>query len=78
LVNSVRTEIALGRSVGVGINVDGIVGTGLHAHLASNAIFVVKVNDAIVADKQGRCWAGGDTGCIGAVIAPHDTHFARC
>lgn len=68
-------EIALRRGMSLVVYIYGVVGAGLHTHLAANAPGVVKVDNAIVTDKEGLGWASGDARSIGAVVAPHDAHL---
>ena len=48
-IDSVGTVIAFGGGVSLRVDIKCIVGTGLHAGLASNAAAVVKINDAVFA-----------------------------
>ena len=73
-----RTEIALGSRVSVVIDIDSVIRARLHTHFAADAVLVIEINDSIVADEQRRGGARLDARSIGAVIAPHNTHFTRC
>ncbi len=68
-LGAVRAEVALGRGVGVGVNVDGVVGAGLHAGLAADAGFGVELHNAVGALIHGRGGADVDAGRVGAVVA---------
>jgi hypothetical protein len=72
-----RAEIALGRSVVVGINVESIVRTSLHASLATDAEPVVEINDTVRPPVQGA--GGTDLGArrVIAMVAPHHPEVAR-
>ena len=54
------------------MNVDGIVGAGLHAGLAADAAAGVKVDDGILAHGQTGRWANLYARCIRTVIASQD------
>ncbi len=75
-VDAVRAEVALRGGMGVVIDVDRVVRTGLHARLAADASLIVEVHDAVVADEQRLRRACLDAGRVRAVIAPHDAHLA--
>src|ERR1700694_2677502 len=47
VLHAVSTEITFGGSVVVGINIEGVVGAGLHASFTADASLVVKVYDSI-------------------------------
>ena len=68
--HTVSAKVAFRCGVGIGIDVKGIVGAGLHARLAANAEVVVKVNDAIGAVEEGYSRANLDTGRVVAVVTP--------
>jgi hypothetical protein len=65
-----RAEVAFRRRVVIGVDVERIVGTGLHAALAADAARVVEVHDAIVAAEQRRGRADFNARSRIAVIAP--------
>jgi len=65
-----RTEVALLGGVGVGIDVQSVVRTGLHAGLATYATVAVEINNAVVAAKQRSHRANGYARSVVAVIAP--------
>ena len=67
-------EIALGRGVVVGIDVESIVGTSLHASLAADAAAVIEVNDAVGAVVQS---AGGTNFCARRVVAVVAAHHSK-
>jgi hypothetical protein len=55
----------------LGIDVQRVVGTGLHAGFAADAAAIVKVDNPVVAPIQGRDRANLNAGGVVAVIAPH-------
>lgn len=73
-----RAKIALGSGMGVVVDVDGVVGTRLHAHLAPDAVLVIKVDDTVFSDEERRGRARLNARSVGAVVAPHDAHLACC
>jgi hypothetical protein len=68
----VSTIITFGRGLVVGIDMDGVVRTGLHASLTADTTARVEIDDAVVTGIKGRDGANGNTGSIGTVVAPHD------
>jgi hypothetical protein len=66
-----RAEVALGRCVAVGIDVQRVIGTGLRTGFASNAAAVVEIDDAVIAAEERACRADFDTRRGVAVIAAH-------
>jgi hypothetical protein len=76
LVDAVSAEVALRRGVGVLVDVDRVVRTCLHAHLAADAAGVVEVDDPVGSDEECLGGAALDARCVGAVIAAQDRHFA--
>lgn len=69
---AVRAKVALRRGAFVWINVDGIVGTGLHAGFAADTAFRTEIDDAVSALVHRRDRADRDAGGILAVIATGD------
>ena len=76
LVDAVGAEVALGRGVGLFVDVDCVVGACLHAHLASDAARVVEVDNAVITSEERLGGAALDTRGVGAVIAAQDRHLA--
>lgn len=68
--------VALGGGVGIRVNVEGIVGTSLHARLAADAAVFVKVHDTIRPEIERLHWANLHTGCVSAMVAAHDGKHA--
>lgn len=68
--DSMRAEVALLGGVCVGIDVQGIVRTGLHAGLATDAAIAVEVDDAVVEPVERSYRADGYARSVVAVIAP--------
>ena len=68
-LHPVGTEVALGCRMGLGIDVDGLIGTGLHAGLAADAGISIEFYDAIGSLNHGRDWADGHAGWILTMIA---------
>ncbi len=54
LVDPVRAEVALRRGLGLRVDVQRVVGTGVHACLAADAAVRVEVDDAVLAPEQRR------------------------
>jgi hypothetical protein len=52
--NPVAAEIALGCGIGIGIDIERIVGTGLHACFTADADIRIEIDNAIVALVQRR------------------------
>jgi hypothetical protein len=67
-----RAEVTLRRSALVGIDVDRIVGAGLHAGLASDAALGTEIHDAIFALIHRGDGTDSDARRIFAVIATRD------
>lgn len=65
------TVVALGSSMRLRIDVQRIIGTGLHASLAANAAPVIKVNNPILAAIQRRDGTNLDAGSIVTMVATH-------
>ena len=70
-LDPVRALVALGCRVVVGIDVQGIIGTGLHAGLATDATVVVKIHDSVVPGVECLHRADLNAGRLRTVIAPH-------
>src|SRR5690606_33871988 len=75
-VDAVGAEVALRRRVGVVVDIDGVVGAGLQAALAADAVVTVEVDDAVVPGEQRAGRADLDAGRVGAVVAPHHREVA--
>ena len=71
-----RAEVAFGRGVVVGIDVESIVGTSLHASLATDAAPVVEINDSIGSPVEGAGGTDFRARRIIAVVAPHHPEVA--
>jgi hypothetical protein len=72
------TEIALRRGMSVWVNVEGIVGAGLHAGFAANADIGVKINDAIRAFVERRHRANSNTGSVFTMVAAEHSKVTSC
>jgi hypothetical protein len=72
-----RAEVALGRCVVIGIDVESVVRTRLHASLATDAAPVVKIDDAIRPGIKGASGTDFRTRRVIAVVAPHHSEVAR-
>ncbi len=75
-LDPVDAVVALLGGVLVGIDVQGVVGTCLHARLASDAPRGVEVDDPVVPVVQGTGRADADARGVGAVIASHHPEVA--
>src|SRR5262249_14275688 len=71
-VNPVCTEVALFRRVIVRIDEDGVIGTGRHASLATDADRFVEIDYAVGAFEHRRRRTRGYTGRMRALIAACD------
>ena len=76
VLDAMRAEIALRRGHGVRIDVERVVGAGLHAALAADAAAVVEIDDAVRAIVQGDGGADLDAGSILAMIAAQNAEVA--
>jgi hypothetical protein len=68
----VSTKIALCRGVSIGINVQGIIRTGLHAGFAADTSLVIKIDNTVPAAKERHRRTYLDTWRFVAVIAPEN------
>ena len=68
--------IAFRGRVGVRIDVERVVGTGLHAGFAADAAAVIEIDDAVGAAKQRAGRADFNAGGIVAMVAPQDAKVA--
>jgi hypothetical protein len=71
-----RAEMALGGGAIVGIHVNRIVRTGLHAGFAANATLGIKIDNPIFTLKHRRHGTDGDAGRLLAMIATRDLKYA--
>jgi hypothetical protein len=69
MLNPVGAVIALSRSALVRIDVKGIVWTGLHAGLATDAAIIIEVDDTIFSGEERCSWTNRGTWRVLAVIA---------
>jgi len=67
----VVAEIALVRSRGSWVDVDGVVRTRLHTPLAADAVGVVEVNHAVIGPEESRSGTDLHARCALAVVATH-------
>jgi hypothetical protein len=70
-LDTVRAIVALGSGVVVWIDVEGIIGAGLHAGLATDAAVVVKINDSVVPGIECLDRADLNAGGFRTVVASH-------
>src|SRR5581483_11578634 len=75
-LRAVGAEVALRRGVRVRINVQRVVGAGLHARLAADATVAVEVHDAVRPLVERHRRADGHARRVGAVIAAQDREEA--
>ena len=71
LLDAVIAEVALVGRVGLGVDVDRVVGTCVHAALAADAVVVVEVDHAVGRAVEGVGRADRHARGVVAVIAPH-------
>jgi hypothetical protein len=69
-------EIAFGRCIVVGIDIERVIRTGLHAAFASDTNFIVEVYDAIGTAEEGAGGADLNAGSVIAVVTSHDPEVA--
>jgi hypothetical protein len=73
-----RAKIALGGRVAVGVDIQSVVGTSLHAGFAADASLVVEIDDSVSAPIECACRANFRARSVIAVIAAHHAEVARC
>ena len=71
-INSMSAIIAFGSRMCLRINIQGIVGTSLHARFATDTAAIVKIYDAVVATIERRHWTYFYARSIVAMIATHN------
>ena len=64
--------MALGHRVAVGINMNGVIGTGLHTCFAADADIRVKLYDAVIALVHGLDGTNAHTRRVGTMVAACD------
>jgi len=69
MLNPVGAVIALSRGALVRIDVKGIVWTGLHAGLTTDAAIIIEVDDTIFSGEERSSWTNRGTWGVFAVIA---------
>jgi hypothetical protein len=74
-IKPVDAVVALGRRICIGVNVKGIVGTGLHATLAADAAVIVKIHNAVSPGVKCCCGTNFNARCIRTMIAAMDRKF---
>jgi hypothetical protein len=71
-LGTVSAIVALGGGMGIGIDVERVIGASLHARFAADAARRVKVYDAILTLIEGLCGADGNAGSVITVVAAID------
>src|SRR5262249_9515877 len=71
-----RAEIALGRRVAAGIDVQRVVRASLHTALAANTALMVEVDDSVGAPVEGFGRTDGNAGGRIAVVTSHHAEMA--
>lgn len=71
-VGPVGTEVTLGRCICFGVDVDSIVGAGLHAGFAADTDAVVEFDDAVRPLIHGFGGAYSNTRGVGTMVAARD------
>jgi hypothetical protein len=71
-----RAEVAFGGGMGIRVQIERIVGTGLHARLASDATVAVEIDDAVVATKECSRRTYFNAGRVVAMVAAHHAEMA--
>ena len=72
VLHAVCAEVALGGRAGFRVDVDRVVGTGLHARLAADALLAIELDDSIVSLVHRGDGADPGAGRILAVVAARD------
>src|SRR5712691_8076540 len=75
-LDAMSAIVALSGGVAVGVDVERIVGAGLHAGFAADAASIIEIDDAISAFVEGLCRANSHAGSIIAVVAAIDKEKA--
>src|SRR5258708_9566702 len=75
-LHAMRAKVALGGRVGLRIDIERVIRTGLHARLAPDTAAVVEIDDSIIAIVQGLGRANLDTRCVVAMITAHHAEVA--
>lgn len=57
--------------MGIGIDVEGIIWTTLHASLTSDASLGIEIDDSVFPLPERRHWTDIGTGRVITVVAPH-------
>ena len=68
-IGAMGAKVTFGCGVGTGIDVNGVIGAGLHARLAADATGRIKFNDAVGALVHGRHRTDTHARRVGAVVA---------
>ena len=71
-LDPMNAVVALLGGVVMGVDVERVVGTGLHAALATDAEAGVEVDYPVVSPEQRVGGTDRHAGSVGAVVAPHD------
>ena len=75
-LDPVVAHVALVGGAGVGVYVQGVVGAGVHARLAADAVAVVEVHHPVGGPVQRRGGADGHAGGVVALVAAHHGELA--
>ena len=60
--------VALGRCMAIGVDIEGVVGAGLHTRLAADTTRTIEINNAVRAFVERLCGTNSDTGRVVAVV----------
>jgi hypothetical protein len=69
--------IAFGRSPLVGVDIEGVIRTCLHARLTADTASIIEIDDPILAGEKCIGWADISARCIFAVVTAMDAEFSR-
>ena len=75
-LHAVGAVVALGRGLGLGVDVERVVGARLHARLAADAAVPVEVHDAVGPAIERHRRADRHAGRVVAVVAAHHAEVA--
>src|SRR5260370_37045054 len=74
--HAVSAEVAFGGGVEIGIDVEGVIGAGLHATLAADTSLIVKIDDSVGASVEGVGGADGNAGSFVTVVTSQHAEMA--
>jgi hypothetical protein len=70
------TEVAFGRGIAVGIDIERVIGAGLHAAFATDTAAIVKIYDSIRTAEEGVGGTNLDAGSVVTVVTSQHAEVA--